>query len=60
MTTGTQTLKDAVNETMREWTRRIGDTHYVLDLQSAASVPYDREGLPENHRAGSEASAGTN
>ncbi len=30
VTTGTQTLKDAVNETMREWTRRITDTHYVL------------------------------
>lgn len=28
--TGTQTLKDAVNETMREWTRRVADTHYVL------------------------------
>lgn len=27
---GTQTLKDAVNETMREWTQRISDTHYVL------------------------------
>jgi len=27
---GTQTLKDAVNETMREWTRRVADTHYVL------------------------------
>jgi len=24
------TLKDAVNETMREWTRRVSDTHYVL------------------------------
>jgi tryptophan synthase beta chain len=24
------TLKDAVNETMREWTKRIHDTHYVL------------------------------
>lgn len=30
VTTGTQTLKDAVNEAMREWTRRISDTHYVL------------------------------
>ncbi len=30
VTTGTQTLKDAVNETLREWTRRIEDTHYVL------------------------------
>ncbi len=30
VTSGTQTLKDAVNETMREWTQRIEDTHYVL------------------------------
>ncbi len=28
--TGTATLKDAVSETMREWTSRIADTHYVL------------------------------
>ncbi|MGM9612846.1 MAG: tryptophan synthase subunit beta, partial [Butyricicoccus sp.] len=27
---GTGTLKDAVSETMREWTSRISDTHYVL------------------------------
>lgn len=27
---GTGTLKDAVNETMREWASRIDDTHYVL------------------------------
>ncbi len=30
VTSGTQTLKDAVNETMREWTSRVADTHYVL------------------------------
>lgn len=30
VTSGTQTLKDAVNETMREWTKRVRDTHYVL------------------------------
>ena len=30
VTTGTATLKDAVSETMREWTRRVDDTHYVL------------------------------
>jgi len=30
VTSGTMTLKDAVNETMREWTRRVADTHYVL------------------------------
>lgn len=27
---GTMTLKDAVNETMREWVSRIDDTYYVL------------------------------
>ena len=27
---GTGTLKDAVSETMREWTGRIADTHYCL------------------------------
>lgn len=30
VTSGTRTLKDAVNETMREWTKRVEDTHYVL------------------------------
>ena len=30
VTSGTGTLKDAVSETMREWTNRIDDTHYVL------------------------------
>ncbi len=30
VTTGTMTLKDAVNECMREWTKRVDDTHYVL------------------------------
>ncbi|MGN0474564.1 MAG: tryptophan synthase subunit beta [Acutalibacteraceae bacterium] len=28
--TGTMTLKDAVNEAMREWTNRVDDTLYVL------------------------------
>ena len=30
VTSGTMTLKDAVNETLREWTKRVEDTHYVL------------------------------
>lgn len=30
VTTGTMTLKDAVNEAMREWTSRVDDTLYVL------------------------------
>jgi len=30
VTSGTQTLKDAVNEAMREWTKCVEDTHYVF------------------------------
>ena len=30
VTSGTQTLKDAVNETMREWANNTENTHYVL------------------------------
>ena len=30
VTSGTMTLKDAVSETLREWTARMDDTHYVL------------------------------
>ena len=30
VTTGTMTLKDAVNDAMREWSNRIEDTHYCL------------------------------
>lgn len=30
VTTGTMTLKDAVNEAMRDWTARVDDTLYVL------------------------------
>ncbi len=27
---GSRTLKDAINESMRDWVTRVGDTHYVL------------------------------
>lgn len=30
VTTGTGTLKDAVSEALREWTKRMDDTHYLL------------------------------
>ena len=30
VTSGTMTLKDAVNEAMREWVSRVHDTHYIL------------------------------
>lgn len=48
VTTGTMTLKDAVNEAMREWTNRIADTHYVLgSVMGPPSFSYDRQRLPE-------------
>lgn len=30
VTSGTMTLKDAINETMRDWVSRVDDTHYVI------------------------------
>ena len=39
---GTATLKDAVSEAMREWTKRIDDTHYCLGSVIPAPVPHDR------------------
>ncbi|MDE6889418.1 MAG: tryptophan synthase subunit beta [Eubacterium sp.] len=30
VTSGTSTLKDAVSEALREWTRRVDDTHYLI------------------------------
>lgn len=30
VTSGSSVLKDAVNETLREWTNRVSDTHYVI------------------------------
>ena len=36
VTSGTATLKDAVSETMREWTNRISDTHYAVSYTHLA------------------------
>ncbi len=30
VTTGSQTLKDAINEALRDWTANLGNTHYLL------------------------------
>ncbi len=37
VTSGTMTLKDAVSETLREWTRRVDDTYYAM---GSAVGPY--------------------
>lgn len=41
VSSGTATLKDAVNEAMREWTKRVTDTYYVLGSVMGPS-PYPR------------------
>ena len=48
VTSGTATLKDAVSEAMREWTKRISDTHYCL------GVPYHRKRFPGGHLKGNQ------
>ena len=30
MTSGTKTLKDAMNEAMRDWVTNVDDTHYII------------------------------
>ena len=58
VTSGTQTLKDAVNETLREWTNRISDTHYVIgSVMGAPSLPHDGKGFPECYRQGNQRAA---
>ena len=64
VTSGTATLKDAVSEAMREWTKRIDDTHYCLgsvmgphpfptivrDFQSVISKEIKEEILEKENR----------
>jgi tryptophan synthase beta chain len=39
VTTGTRTLKDAMNEAMRDWVTNVRDTHYVIG-SAAGPHPY--------------------
>lgn len=64
VTTGSMVLKDAVNETMREWVSRVHDTHYVLgsvmgphpfptivrDFQSVISKEARKQILEQDHK----------
>jgi len=51
VTSGTQTLKDAVNETLREWSRRVHDTHYVAGFcHGTTPVSYHCKGFSERNR----------
>ena len=39
VTNGSRTLKDAINEAMRDWVTNVGDTHYLLG-SALGSHPY--------------------
>lgn len=39
VSSGTKTLKDALNEAMRDWVTNVGDTHYVIGT-AAGPHPY--------------------
>ena len=39
VTSGSQTLKDAINEALRDWVTRVGDTHYLVGSTMSAH-PY--------------------
>ena len=43
VSSGTKTLKDAINEAIRDWVTNVRDTHYLLGLGAGtSSVPDDR------------------
>ncbi len=50
-TSGSRTLKDAVNEAMRDWVATVDSTYYCLGLGHGSSpVPVDGQGIPQGHR----------
>ena len=54
VTSGTMTLKDAVNEAMREWSTRVSDTHYVLgSVMGPHPFPMIVGRFPERDQSGS-------
>ncbi len=47
VTVGSQTLKDAINEAMRDWVTNVDDTHYLLGtVAGPAPLPGDGARLP--------------
>ena len=62
MDAGSRTLKDAINEAMRDWVTNVADTYYLLGIGArAASVSADGPRVPVGHRprsAGADPRAG--
>jgi tryptophan synthase beta chain/phosphoribosylanthranilate isomerase len=56
VTSGTATLKDAVNEAMRDWVTNVADTHYVLG-SAMGPHPYPTIVRDLQRRIGDEAAA---
>ncbi len=51
MTAGSRTLKDAINEAMRDWVTNVETTHYLLGtVAGPAPVPDDGARLPAGDR----------
>ena len=51
VTSGSRTLKDALNEALRDWAASVVDTHYVLgSVVGTAPVPGDRARPPAGDR----------
>ena len=57
---GSRTLKDAINEAMRDWVANVADTYYLLGSRARpASVSADGARVPDRHRPrGARADAG--
>jgi tryptophan synthase beta chain len=56
VTSGSQTLKDAINEALRDWVANVGNTHYLLGTAAGAHpfpamVRYFHEVIGEETRA---------
>jgi tryptophan synthase beta chain len=56
VTSGSQTLKDAINEALRDWVANVGNTHYLLGTAAGAHpfpamVRYFHEVIGEEARA---------
>ena len=51
VSSGSRTLRDAINEAMRDWMSSVDSTHYILgSVVGPASVPAYRPRFPVRHR----------
>ena len=51
--TGSRTLRDAINEAMRDWMASVATTHYILgSVVGPHPFPHDRPRFPVGHRPG--------